>query len=54
MRLAFPRRVYTQSHMDYVAEVILGARRRKARTVRGFRIDGRELLRHFTAELEWA
>jgi tryptophanase len=54
VRLAFPRRVYTQSHFDYAAEVILELKE-KARDVRGVRITKQsKFLRHFTAELEWA
>jgi tryptophanase len=49
VRLAFPRRVYTQSHVDYVAEVLLyvyGLRER----IRGVRIvEEPPVLRHFTA-----
>jgi tryptophanase len=54
VRLAFPRRVYTQSHFDYAAEVILELAAR-AREVRGVRITRQSrYLRHFTAELAWA
>ncbi|HZZ84849.1 MAG TPA: tryptophanase [Anaeromyxobacteraceae bacterium] len=54
VRLAFPRRVYTQSHFDYAAEVICELKR-QAGTVRGVRIARQSrYLRHFTAELEWA
>jgi tryptophanase len=54
VRLAFPRRVYTQSHFDYAAEVILELAA-KARSIRGVRIARQsKFLRHFTAELEWA
>jgi len=54
VRLAFPRRVYTQSHFDYAAEVILEAKAR-APEVRGVRIERQaRTLRHFTAELRWA
>lgn len=51
LRLAFPRRVYTQSHVDYVAEVLTFVRRR-AHTLRGYRIvEQPPALRHFTARL---
>jgi len=54
VRLAFPRRVYTQSHFDYAAEVIAETKARAA-TVRGVRITKQaRTLRHFTAELRWA
>jgi tryptophanase len=54
VRLAFPRRVYTQSHFDYAAEVICELRAR-ASTVRGVRITRQSpTLRHFTAEFDWA
>jgi tryptophanase len=51
VRLAFPRRVYTQSHVDYVAEVIISvfAGREK---LRGLKIlYEAPALRHFTARL---
>jgi tryptophanase len=51
LRLAFPRRVYTQSHVDYVAEVLADVSRRAGR-IRGMRIvDQPPALRHFTAHL---
>jgi tryptophanase len=54
VRLAFPRRVYTQSHFDYAAEVVLELKA-KAREVRGVRMTRQSpTLRHFTAELEYA
>ena len=49
VRLAFPRRVYTQSHVDYVAEVLLHVNTLAPR-IRGVRmLDAPEVLRHFTA-----
>ena len=52
VRLAFPRRVYTQSHVDYLAEVILHVNEMRER-IRGVRIvDAPETLRHFTARLQ--
>ena len=49
VRLAIPRRTYTQSHMDYVIEVVLRVARR-ARELRGLRIVSEpRQLRHFTA-----
>ncbi len=51
VRLAFPRRVYTQSHVDYLAEVLLHVNGLKPR-IRGVKIiQAPELLRHFTARL---
>jgi tryptophanase len=52
VRLAIPRRVYTQSHIDYVAEVILEAYA-KRKSLKGYRIAYEApLLRHFTARFE--
>lgn len=51
VRLAFPRRVYTQSHVDYVAEVLLYVQSLRDR-IRGVRIvEQPPVLRHFTAKL---
>ena len=52
VRLALPRRVYTQSHIDYVAEVVIAvAKQREA--LRGYRIiSAPTALRHFTARFE--
>jgi len=53
VRLAFPRRMYTQSHFDFAAEVIAEVKA-KAREIRGVRIVKQsKYLRHFTAELGW-
>src|SRR5918996_967209 len=52
VRLAIPRRVYTQSHVDYVVEVVRWVAER-AGDLRGFRIvDEPPRLRHFTARFE--
>jgi tryptophanase len=52
VRLAIPRRVYTQSHADYLVESILDLASRK-RALRGFRIVWEpKALRHFTARFE--
>ncbi|MFA7272496.1 MAG: tryptophanase [Crocinitomicaceae bacterium] len=51
VRLAIPRRVYTQSHIDYVAEVIIDVFNNRENS-KGLRItEESELLRHFTAKL---
>ncbi|MCL4842272.1 MAG: tryptophanase [Bryobacteraceae bacterium] len=48
LRLAIPRRVYTQSHIDYVVEAILEVNARKDE-LRGYQITEQpEFLRHFT------
>ena len=52
VRLAIPRRTYTQSHIDYVIEVC-GHVARHAADLRGYRIvDEPASLRHFTATFE--
>jgi len=49
VRLAVPRRTYTQSHIDYVGEVIAAVAQRKD-ALRGYRIvEQAPWLRHFTA-----
>ena len=49
LRLAIPRRVYTQSHVDYLVEAILEVNQRKDK-IRGFEIVSQpQFLRHFTA-----
>ncbi len=52
VRLAIPRRVYTQSHIDYVIEVILEVWKRRER-IRGLKLSYQApFLRHFTAHFE--
>ncbi len=52
VRLAFPRRVYTQAHFDYAAEVIIACHSAR-QEVKGLKIvKAPEFLRHFTVELE--
>ena len=53
VRLAIPRRTYTQSHIDYVIEVVSAVAAR-AGALRGYRIAPPEpaALRHFTAHFE--
>jgi len=52
VRLAFPRRTYTQSHVDYLAEVILEVFAQRD-TLPGYRIVQQSpVLRHFTVRLE--
>jgi tryptophanase len=52
VRLAIPRRVYTQSHIDYVIEAV-GDVFANRRAIRGLRIvSAPPVLRHFTAKFE--
>ena len=52
VRLALPRRTYTQSHVDYVGEVIADVAAR-ADQLRGLRVTAQpRWLRHFSAQLE--
>ena len=51
VRLAFPRRVYTQSHVDYLAEVIINAYEQREQ-LGGYKIvSGPKVLRHFSARM---
>jgi tryptophanase len=52
VRLAIPRRVYTQRHLDYVASTCTQVYAQR-QNLRGLRIvKGPALLRHFLCELE--
>ncbi len=52
VRLAVPRRVYTQSHIDYVVEAVVEVYRNRE-SLRGLRIaEAPATLRHFTAKFE--
>ena len=52
VRLAIPRRVYTQSHIDYVTEVIIEVFNER-HNIKGLRItEEAPILRHFTAKLK--
>lgn len=53
VRLAIPRRVYTQSHMDYVAEAVIETYKRRM-TIKGMQIVYEApILRHFTARFKF-
>ena len=52
VRLAIPRRVYTQSHIDYVVEVVLAVWEKREQ-IHGMKLSYEApFLRHFTARLE--
>ena len=52
VRMAIPRRVYTQAHIDYVVDTLVDLRERKER-ICGYRMTYEPpFLRHFTAEFE--
>lgn len=52
VRLAIPRRVYTQSHIDYVAEVIIDVFNNRSEIKGLVIIEESPMLRHFTAKLK--
>jgi tryptophanase len=53
MRLAIPRRVYTNNHMDYIAACLRNIWDRRDKITKGLRIVREApILRHFTVELE--
>jgi tryptophanase len=52
VRLAIPRRVYTQSHIEYVVEVILDVWRRREKILGYELVQQAPFLRHFTAKLK--
>jgi len=52
VRLAIPRRVYTQSHIDYVVEIILEVWKKRD-SIHGLKLKYEApFLRHFTAKME--
>ena len=52
VRLAIPRRMYTQAHLDYVIDAMQRIYNRKE-SIRGYSITyAPELLRHFTARFD--
>jgi tryptophanase len=55
LRLAIPRRVYTNNHMDYLATALGNIFERRNKMTKGLKITYQApILRHFTVELDWA
>ena len=52
VRLAFPRRVYTQSQVDYLAEVIISAYKQRSELPAYRIVSQTDVLRHFTVQME--
>lgn len=53
LRLAIPRRVYTNNHMDYIAASLINVYERRENITRGYKIVREApIMRHFTVELE--
>jgi tryptophanase len=53
LRLAIPRRTYTNNHMDYVAATLANVFERRKEITKGLRITQEApIMRHFTVELE--
>jgi tryptophanase len=49
--MAFPRRVYTQSHIDFVAEIIIDVFEKRD-CIKGLKVEQESVfLRHFTAHM---
>jgi len=55
LRLAIPRRVYTNSHMDYIAAALKNVFERRSNITKGLKIlNEAPIMRHFTVELDRA
>ncbi|MDO4736945.1 MAG: tyrosine phenol-lyase, partial [Bacteroidia bacterium] len=55
LRLAIPRRVYTNNHMDYIAAAVKNVFDRRDSITKGYVITKElPIMRHFTVELEKA
>ncbi|MCK5782098.1 MAG: tryptophanase [Flavobacteriales bacterium] len=53
LRLAIPRRTYTQNHMDYIAAALKNVYDRRNEITQGFEIEYEApIMRHFTVELK--
>jgi len=54
VRLAIPRRVYTQSHMDFVVEALTAFKLEESAKMRGLKFTYKpKVLRHFTSRFNW-
>lgn len=54
VRLCLPRRVYTQSHLDFVAQALISFVKEEASTLRGVKFTKEPaFLRHFTGRFAW-
>ena len=54
VRLAIPRRVYTESHLNYVAESIIEFKDKELKKLKGLQITYEsKVLRHFSAHFKW-
>jgi tryptophanase len=55
LRLAIPRRTYTNNHMAYVAAALINVWKRREKITSGYKIIYEApIMRHFTVELEKA
>jgi len=53
MRLAIPRRVYSNNHMDYIATALINVYERRDQITKGLKIvEEAAILRHFTVKLD--